>query len=182
MIRLFITEIDRTSPANRHEAEHRAVTLLLDHALPFRAMIEHHADGSPYIAGHPELHISLSHSPSACVMALSEIPVGVDIESPRPQLARVAHKFLTPEESADLTIGTDTGLDILLHYWTAKESAFKLFRIPGLTVSEIRISPDLSSASSRDRECFISYIPHSCGLIAIASHKSGIEYSLHDIH
>ncbi len=184
MVRLFLTDIDTSTGGNRREAERMAIRRLLGEAVISDVVIDHHPDGAPYIAGHPELHISISHSSTTCLLAVSDRPIGVDIESPRPQLARVAHKFLMDEESArlDRVEERHTYIHELLRYWTAKEATFKLLRLPDLTVSAILVSPDGMSASCRGQECFISYTTYGTQLIAIASHESGIEYSLHYVH
>ncbi len=93
--------------------------------------IDHDADGAPILArGGAE--ISVSHGAGMLVMAVgrSGNRVGVDIESPRPQLQRVARKFVVPDDSSDLS---------LLQLWTAKEAAFKAAGIAGLVISEIAI-------------------------------------------
>lgn len=86
-----------------------------------------------------EGHLSLSHGGQhACAVFHPYAPVGVDVEGPRPQLQRIAGKFLHPEERAFLEGTTsDWGLRIA---WGAKEAVYKAAMTPGLAFAEdIRI-------------------------------------------
>ncbi len=106
------------------------------------------------MSGHPDLRISISHSTNHCLLAVGNSPhinIGVDIESPRPQLLRVAQRFLTPaeEDSANLCCDETLKLGLLLKYWTAKEAVYKAALTPGLALKEIHITPDFTSAQAR---------------------------------
>lgn len=63
----------------------------------------------------PELFISLSHSGPYAVCALSDKPVGVDVEQRRSVDERLLKKILHPEENED----------DFFRIWTAKEAFFK---------------------------------------------------------
>ncbi len=167
-VTLLHTPIPATAPGQRHETERSLCSSLLKKALGDNAEIAHRPDGSPFIDSRPDIFISVSHSAGTALIALSDSPVGVDIEAPRPQLARVAGKFLTKEESLRIDSTAPDYLNILLHYWTAKEAAFKLFRLPGLTISEIQIDSELASASSGSKRCRISFTKISEEIVATA--------------
>ena len=79
--------------------------------------IVHDLSGAPSLES-GEAKISVSHGAGMVVIAvdLSGRQVGVDIESPRPQLQRVARRFVCERDSSSLS---------LLQLWTAKEAAFK---------------------------------------------------------
>lgn len=86
--------------------------------------------GKPYLADRNDIHFSLSHSGIWAVCALSDAPVGVDIERPR-SMEKVARLF--PEAKTD---------DDVLRLWTAKEAYLKLLG-RGLTVPLDSISVQL---------------------------------------
>ena len=135
-------EIDgRPHTSSRREAERAAVRLLIADAFGPNARLEHDAAGSPRIEGIPSPpFISISHSIDRAWLAVSrDTPVGIDAETSRSQLVRVAPRFLTPEER-DL----QPGLDLLLAYWTAKEAVYKVARTRGLDPRHIEI--DLTAA------------------------------------
>ncbi len=129
-------------------------------------------------------HISLSHSGGLAVCALSEIPVGVDIEVPRKMSSRIKNYILSDSEiNRDLFDRTD---DIsLLKKWTAKESYFKLtgtgidrHSMQLISASDGRIAAGnlryayYETVSLSDPECIIScsaYEPISLKLIVLSS-------------
>ena len=79
--------------------------------------IEKTLNGKPYFPDRPEIFFSLSHSRTHVLCALSDHPVGVDIESPREISARALTFFCSPDESA---------LFEPLDLWVLKESYIKL--------------------------------------------------------
>ena len=82
--------------------------------------------GKPYFPEKPEIHFSLSHAQTHVLCAISDSPVGVDIESPRLISQRAIGYFSVPEE---LTMFDPLDL------WVIKESYVKLF---GKTIASIR--------------------------------------------
>ena len=75
-------------------------------------------------------HFSLSHSENAVAVALSDSPIGIDIEQIKPVKNRekVAKKILTEaelEEYQRLSINETQANAFLLEIWTKKESVFK---------------------------------------------------------
>ncbi|MCI8998969.1 MAG: 4'-phosphopantetheinyl transferase superfamily protein [Muribaculaceae bacterium] len=156
---LFTTEISGDTSISRREREHTAVNSLLREAFGRDIEVAHTQDGAPYLEAHPDTHISISHGIDTCVLAVSSEPIGVDIETAREQLKRVAHKFLTPQEHARWsTLADETeGMLFLLMAWTAKEAVFKAALTPGLVLSEIAIDSDFTTAESRGKHYTLTY-------------------------
>lgn len=98
------------------------------HELFGESILCHKENGAPFIAG-SEKQISISHGAGFAVIAISNYPIGVDIEAPRMQLERIRHKFMRDSDAAET----------LLHAWTAKEAAFKAGGVDGVTVHDIRV-------------------------------------------
>ena len=71
--------------------------------------------GKPYLPG--ERCFSLSHSAEKAVIALSDVPVGADIQHTSPVSAALRRRVLTPREILD---GED-----FFRCWTRKEAALK---------------------------------------------------------
>lgn len=116
MLRVFVGESD-------------AYALLLDAArtvwgwkeLP---QIIRRPDGKPVFARFPECHFNVSHSGSLALCALSDRPVGADIERLRPRRAGLpAYVFRGAEYERFLTLGGDWAAFYVL--WTEKESIVK---------------------------------------------------------
>ncbi|HEY0157210.1 MAG TPA: 4'-phosphopantetheinyl transferase superfamily protein [Thermoanaerobaculia bacterium] len=68
-------------------------------------------------------HVSLSHSAPYAAAAIAREPVGIDIQVIREMTERAAHLFLTAEEEEAMRGCTLPHR--LLHFWCAKEAAFK---------------------------------------------------------
>lgn len=126
----------------RHEraaAERRAVTEMVAELFGSRAMYGHTPDGAPTVTipGIDAPCISVSHGAGMALLAVAAHPIGIDIESPRDQLSRVASRFVNQGE-----LTGPTTVDALLHVWTAKEAAFKAAGLTGLTLIDLRLEGD----------------------------------------
>ncbi len=67
--------------------------------------------------------VSLSHSASYAAAAFARAPVGIDVQQTRTLDERAAHLFLSPEETGEME--SCTVPERILHFWCAKEAAFK---------------------------------------------------------
>ena len=84
-------------------------------------------NGKPYFPSKPDLHFSLSHTKSHVLCAISNNPIGCDIEPLDREISgKALEYFATPEELSQFN-----PLDL----WVLKESYVKLF---GLTFASIR--------------------------------------------
>lgn len=113
-LRIYFGPVDEGMP--RRAAEQAAVRALISRYLPALAL-RYRPSGAPYIE---RGYISVTHARTVAAIAVSDRPVGIDLEYPRPQLLRIASKFLSEDEQRCYV-----GLPWLLYAWTAKEAAFK---------------------------------------------------------
>lgn len=90
-----------------------------------RALRSRESGGVAY--GDGELHLNLSHSGGLLGVALSSLPVGFDLERPRPRtLARSAGRVFSAPEAAWLdALPAPEQLDGFYSLWTLKEAACK---------------------------------------------------------
>ena len=79
-------------------------------------------NGKPYIDGGQ--HFSLSHSGKYAVCAVADCEVGVDIEHPRENSARLAKRFFTASENARLAASDAPDVEFC-RIWAVKESYIK---------------------------------------------------------
>ena len=94
-------------------------------------------DGAPEL---PEKFCSMSHSLQYAVVVVGDRPMGVDIEQHRPQIERIAKKFLHQEEVKQ--VPEHHKIEWLTRLWTAKEALYKAMRQPGLSFAEqILVAP-----------------------------------------
>ena len=97
------------------------------------------AQGKPFLLARPDIHFSISHTKNAILVAISDAPIGVDIESFRsPSAALIARTMNATEQAAiaaSLELpGTASGLleppgtpeALFSAIWTRKEAVLKL--------------------------------------------------------
>ena len=93
-----------------------------------QAEIETCESGKPFINGH-NLHVSISHSDQAVVCALSDTPVGIDVEKIKPVSKKLIEYVCTRAEADYVLSGKETVDEIAINrffeVWTAKEALFK---------------------------------------------------------
>ncbi len=110
-----------------------AATLLLEYAVRKRYPSVVHPlsistadDGKPYLVSEPNIHFSLSHSGTWAVCALSDCPVGVDIEKCEPGRRDVASRFFHRDEVRYIDSLSAAAKDSAFYsLWTLKESFVK---------------------------------------------------------
>lgn len=75
--------------------------------------------------------ISISHSNQYVTVAISETPVGIDIESSSRSISKITSRFLTEQEFQNIS-SADQFEQATLPFiiWSAKEAFFKLINIP----------------------------------------------------
>lgn len=103
---------------------------LLEETRGIDAVLHRSANGQPYLTG-CDLYVSLSHCENMVACAVSEEPVGIDIERIRPVKAGLCRRVCTPEELAYLQADPDqlnedpAALGRFFEIWTGKEAYFK---------------------------------------------------------
>ncbi len=112
------------------------------HGLRERALETASGDwGKPWFPGRPDLHFNLSHSGFFAVCALSDAPVGVDIEQVRPVSEALVGRVCTPREAGLLPQEEALRRDQFCRLWTVKESVMKYFGA-GLSLSPRTLEAD----------------------------------------
>ena len=90
--------------------------------VPEMAFGEH---GKPYFPSLPGLHFSLSHCPCAVACAVSDRPVGVDVESLRPYRPQLGRYVLSERELQRVEASAESDREFA-RLWTRKEALLKL--------------------------------------------------------
>lgn len=131
------------------------------------ARLLHNPDGSPYIDSMPGC-LTITHSAAHVAVAYDgDHRIGIDIESPREALRRVARRFLTAEEYPVYS----ASMNLLLRAWTAKEAVYKAAGVRRLESGEIHLPLDpLSPVVTTPGHRFaVTYHPLGDDLLAVAS-------------
>ena len=87
--------------------------------------------GKPFLKDHPDLHFNLSHCKNGILVAVSDQPIGVDIESYREVSDSLIHYTMNETEQRIIR-ESDDPIRTFTEYWTQKEAVFKL-RGTGIT-------------------------------------------------
>ena len=86
---------------------------------------EYGEHGKPSIIGHPDIHFNLSHCKTAVACAISDTPIGIDIESIRDAKESVIRYAMNDDEARQILFSSNPALEFT-KLWTMKESVLKL--------------------------------------------------------
>ena len=87
--------------------------------------------GKPFLKDHPEIHFNISHCKNGIAVAVSDQPIGIDIESYR-NVSDSLIRYTMNEEERHIIETSDDPIRTFTEYWTKKEAVFKL-RGTGIT-------------------------------------------------
>jgi len=79
--------------------------------------------GKPFLTTNPHVHFNISHAGHYIACAVSDAPVGIDIELIKPIEMKIAERFFTPDETAYII--QDESMRRFYEVWTKKESRIK---------------------------------------------------------
>ena len=120
-----LTEIEiekYMSFSNINRKREFVATRILRHEVIGFEHIHYDTVGAPYIKG--EGYISISHTLNTVGIAVSEkFKIGFDIETIRPKIISIKHKFLSTLELEHIDCNSITELTKV---WTAKEALYKM--------------------------------------------------------
>ena len=81
--------------------------------------------GKPSIIGHEDIHFNLSHCKTAVACAISDNPIGIDVESIRDAKESVIRYAMNDDEARQIISSSNSALEFT-KLWTMKESVLKL--------------------------------------------------------
>ena len=88
-------------------------------------IFEYNEHGKPSIVGHPEIFFNLSHCKEAVVCAISDKPVGVDVESIREYKESLVRYTMNEGEIREIQSAEQPDV-AFIRLWTMKEATLKL--------------------------------------------------------
>ena len=99
--------------------------LRLEYGIDEVPIFIHDQHGKPVLQGHPDIHFSLSHCHEAVACAVSDYPVGIDIETTGHYSIEVARQVMSDDEIRQIEASAQPAVTFT-RLWTMKESLFKL--------------------------------------------------------
>ena len=88
-------------------------------------IFEYNEHGKPSIAGHPDIFFNLSHCKNAAVCAISDHPVGIDVESIREYRESLVRYTMNDAEIREIESAKNPA-SAFIRLWTMKEATMKL--------------------------------------------------------
>ena len=88
-------------------------------------IFEYNEHGKPSIVGHPEIYFNLSHCKEAVVCALSNHPIGIDVESIREFKDSLVNYTMNDDEVREIET-SENSASAFIRLWTMKEATMKL--------------------------------------------------------
>ena len=88
-------------------------------------IFEYNEHGKPSIVGHPDICFNLSHCKEAVVCVISDLPVGVDVESIREYKESLVRYTMNDEEIREIE-PSENPAATFIRLWTMKEATMKL--------------------------------------------------------
>ena len=82
-------------------------------------------NGKPYLPDYPNIHFNISHCPFGCICAVSDKPIGVDIQDVRPFSWDIAQRCCSTAELKQLEYSSDIA-EHFTKIWARKESYLKM--------------------------------------------------------
>ena len=88
-------------------------------------VFEYGEHGKPFIIGHPDIHFNFSHCREAVACAVSNQPIGIDVESIREFTESLVRYTMNDEEAREIE-SADDPTRAFIRFWTMKEAKLKL--------------------------------------------------------
>ena len=88
-------------------------------------IFEYNEHGKPSIVGHPEIFFNLSHCKEAAICAISDRPIGVDVESVRSFNESLVRYTMNDDEIQRIEAAENRAV-AFIQLWTMKEATLKL--------------------------------------------------------
>lgn len=101
--------------------------IIKEKGLEFNTAIECTIEGKPFFPFNKDIHFSISHTNQYIAIALSNTPIGIDIEEERKYKKALVERFLHPKEALYLeTLQSQEEQDgAFTKIWTIKEAYVK---------------------------------------------------------
>lgn len=91
----------------------------------YNPIITYQTFGKPYLYDYPDIHFNISHCSRGCICAISDVPVGIDIQEIRPFSCSIAEHCCTKAELERLELSEAPDAEFS-KIWTMKESYLKM--------------------------------------------------------
>ncbi|KUO64335.1 MAG: peptide transporter [Gracilibacter sp. BRH_c7a] len=131
MIKLYLAEIDNAKSYSKSFAKNiLGESLNVDEK---SLVVQENAFGKPHLRDYTDVHYNISHTKGAIVCAVTDKPVGVDIERIRKVNERIVERYFTRNEQNYIFSRIENQDERFTEIWTKKEAYVK-WRGKGMTI------------------------------------------------
>lgn len=131
--------------------------------------------GKPYIPELPMFHFNISHSNHFLAIALSEYPVGVDIEQFKPTDLRIAKRFFSLEEQTYVFSCPQKQFNRFYEIWTQKEAYVKY-----IGCGFCKPLADINVCDSKITGHMLTYFTGTC-CTTVFRHNTNEKFEIHEL-
>ena len=96
-----------------------------EYAIDEAPVFEYGEHGKPFIVGHPDIHFNFSHCREAVACAVSNQPIGIDVESIREFTESLVRYTMNDQEVQHIIQAEHPDVEFI-RLWTMKEAKLKL--------------------------------------------------------
>lgn len=112
--------------ARSHQAEQYLRSLIHRKGMPFDLPIRRSSKGKPFFPTMQNLYFNITHSRTHIAIALSDTPVGIDLEPLRSYPPMLVHRYFHRDEVDYLdTLADERKAEAFTRLWTLKEAYVK---------------------------------------------------------
>lgn len=123
MVKLFISEMENAKAHSKVFAEKILSEYL--NVDQDSLVVCRDGFGKPYLKNFPDIHYNISHTKGVIICAISNEPIGVDIERIKKVNHRIVKRFFTVNEQNYILSNTGKQSERFIEIWTMKESYVK---------------------------------------------------------
>ena len=166
MLKIYFTELEN---AKTHSEEFARCVLGKNLNVDGESILIYRNEfGKPFLKDHPYIHFNISHTKGAIVCAVSDKPVGVDIERVKRFNKCIVERFFTQNEQNYIFASNENVAERFIEIWTKKEAYVKwvgkgMQEIPFASFDVLQMSiPKLRVIKKREYLISVcTYIPDS---------------------
>lgn len=126
-------------------------------------ILSYEQSGKPFLRDYPEVHFNISHCPCGCICAISDSPIGVDIQDIRLFSQQIAERCCSKAELALLKRSPNPSSEFT-KIWVMKESYLKM---RGMGITEDLCAVDTTKLTDK-----INTMKYNSCYIAVACDES----------
>lgn len=122
-----IQKIKRTAQADRMRIGSALAGYMLSQYrnIPFsKQLFEENPLGKPFLVGYPDVHFNISHSEKYVICAVSDRPVGVDVEERTAYNPKIANRVFSPAVQEKIAASSDKDM-VFTQCWVENEANLK---------------------------------------------------------